>query len=323
MRLFKALPIFVVLLFAVGVFAQDSQKIDLYNKFVKNYNKTPAEQLTARLTAKKYLEEYEAQAKTDEDKKIIAYIKDWCARYDKSTRRYNLIENIRAKKVDETFAGAKEVVAESPDDLELYFYLLSAGYDAAAGGNHKYDADSIDYAKKAIELFDAGKPFPGQDKPLTDAERADKLGFAYFMLATLESTTSAVDAKPHFIKAINTGNSIKGEPTVYLSLYKIYSQFEYQPLADKVKSNCSTERLAATQGCKDLNAKANAVMDKMIDALARAMAYAELSPNPGQFAPLEMAWLKALTPYYMYRHGGSDAGIEEFIKAIPAKPLPN
>ena len=63
----------------------------------------------------------------------------------------------------------------------------------------------------------------------------------------------------------------------------------------------------------------NSVMDKIIDAYARAVALA--SKDPQQTAA-KNAWLARLTELYKFRHDGSNAGLNELIAGVLATPLP-
>jgi hypothetical protein len=65
--------------------------------------------------------------------------------------------------------------------------------------------------------------------------------------------------------------------------------------------------------------KLNVVMDRIIDAYARAIAAAGTDPKS---EPSRKEWLAQLSTYYKFRHDGSDAGINEFIAASLQKPLP-
>ena len=60
-------------------------------------------------------------------------------------------------------------------------------------------------------------------------------------------------------------------------------------------------------------------MDRIIDAYARAIASAGTDPKTEQS---RKEWLTQMTNYYKFRHGGSDAGLDEFIKSALQKPVP-
>lgn len=322
MRILKfALVAVVLVILAAGVHAQDQARTDLYDKFAKNYNKGPAEQATARAAAKEFLEKYGKDPKSDDEKKAVAYVSNWATKYDKAARAYNLFQAINAKKTDEAFAQAKQVFVDNPDDLEAYYYLSSMGYQAALAGNRKNDADTIAYSKKAIEMLDAGKHI-NSAKPMSEAERANALGYTYFFLASVEAPASATDAKMHFLKAIRSRSAITQDPSIYVSLYNIYNG-EYPPLATRFNRECNTEGLQATPGCKDLLTQAHGMIDRMVDVLARAVAYANASATPDRYAQLKVSWLEVMRPFYKQRNNGSDAGMDEFIKGITARPIPD
>jgi len=65
--------------------------------------------------------------------------------------------------------------------------------------------------------------------------------------------------------------------------------------------------------------KLNLVMDRIIDAYARAINTAGTDPKTEQS---RKEWLTQMTTYYKFRHNGSDAGLTEFIAAALQKPVP-
>jgi hypothetical protein len=75
----------------------------------------------------------------------------------------------------------------------------------------------------------------------------------------------------------------------------------------------------ATPEGKAATDKVNDVTDRLIDALARAVAY---SGTDAKFANLKTKSMDRLTELYKYRHEGSDAGLKELIAGITSKPLP-
>jgi phage shock protein A len=65
--------------------------------------------------------------------------------------------------------------------------------------------------------------------------------------------------------------------------------------------------------------KLNVVMDRIVDAYARAIASAGTDPKTDQS---RREWLAQASTYYKFRHGGSDAGLTEFIASVLQKPVP-
>src|SRR5258705_9402976 len=66
-------------------------------------------------------------------------------------------------------------------------------------------------------------------------------------------------------------------------------------------------------------ANINQVIDRMIDAYARAVA---LAGSEAQYQAGKTEWMEGLTTWYKYRHNQSDAGLNEMIAGVLTKPLP-
>ena len=65
--------------------------------------------------------------------------------------------------------------------------------------------------------------------------------------------------------------------------------------------------------------KIGVVMDRIVDAYARAIAAAGTDPKTEQS---RKEWLTAMSTYYKFRHGGTDTGMTEYITTVLQKPLP-
>ena len=64
--------------------------------------------------------------------------------------------------------------------------------------------------------------------------------------------------------------------------------------------------------------RANAIANRAIDAMARAVA---LATKPEQ-KDLKGKWLSQLTDIYKDFHSGSEAGLNDLIATVLSKPLP-
>ena len=62
----------------------------------------------------------------------------------------------------------------------------------------------------------------------------------------------------------------------------------------------------------------NQVIDRIIDAYARAVALA----TAPEYAAKKAEWTTQLTTFYKFRHNDSDAGLQELIAGVLSKPLP-
>ncbi len=288
-----------------------------YKKFTDNVptKSSAGNPAVAYEAGKEYLAKYEATDGPDDQ--YVKYIKRWVDSYEKISRRNQLLQNIKDKKTNEAFAIARQVLTDSPDDLPILFELSQAGLIAATGGNEANNADTINYAKKTIQLIQAGKTFE-KDKPIANKDVI--LGGLNYSLGFLMRNSPA-EAMPYFINAAQFEGPSKKDPQTYIFLADAYENSEYKNLATQFNNNCKTEEQAKTQACIDLKGKADQVLDHMIDALARAIAYSKATTNPAQYDKARAAWMETLTNYYKYRTG-SDAGLNELIAGITAKPLP-
>jgi hypothetical protein len=288
----------------------------LYKKFTDNFKANPP---VAYEAGKEYLQKYEAKAATDDEKKIVAYIRKWVDSYDKIARRNQLIQQLTAKDYNSAFALSKQVLTDFPDDLHVLFELSKAGLAAVENGNKNNSADTVAYAKKTIQLLQSGKTFE-KDKPV--ANKDEIVGGLNYLIGFLLQESQPAEATNYLITAAQFEGFSKKDPRTYNILAGIYEKNEYATLATQFNNNCKTPEQLATPDCTTLKAKADQVVDRMIDALARAIHYSNSGPNAAGWAQARTAWTEALTNYYKYRHEGSDAGLKELIAGIAAKPLP-
>jgi hypothetical protein len=311
----------LAILFALPAFAQTSDalpeiKAVLYKNFSDNIKSNPA---AAYEAGKDYLSKYGA-ADGDNDK-YVAFIKKWSTAYEKSTRRQKLIDQLKNKKVNDAFATAKQVTIDSPDDLQLLYNLASVGYTASASGNETNNADAAAYAKQAIELVAAGKSFD-MAKPFTDKQKDEALSNLHYIRGALLAKSSPSEARDSFLNAATIEGPSKTDPSLYINIFQTYQVTDYQPVFKQYKDGCDTPQKEATPACTELAGKLDASVDHIIDALARAISYANSSPNAAKYADLKVSWMAALKPFYQYRHDGSDAGMNDLIANIASKPLP-
>lgn len=291
-------------------------KAKIYDRFTKDRTANPA---MAYEAGKEYLAKYEA--KDGPEDQYIKYIKKWVLSYEKIARRTLLLENLKQNKINEAFAGSKEVLADTPDDLGLYFDLARAGYIAADKGNEANNVLAIEYGKKSIQLLQSGKSFDGKT-PFTEAQKNEHLGNLNFALGVLTTKSSPSEAMNFFLTAAQLDGTNKKNPMTYFYLASVYQNAEYTKSAAEYTANCKTEEQLNSQSCKDLNTKVNQIVDHIIDALARAISFSNTSTESAKFATARANWTELLTTFYKFRNNGSDTGLKELIASITSRPLP-
>jgi hypothetical protein len=308
--------ILVALMFVPVAWAQGPEAQQaLYQKFLDN---RPTKPEVAYEVAKEYLQQYAANAPADD--KYVDYLKKWVGKYEKQQRRQKLIEFLSANKVNEAFAAAKQVLQDYPDDAGLLYDLARTGITAAGGNNHTNDADTLAYAKQALQALQSGKNF-NPDQPLTEAARNENIGFLSLGVGMLTAKSSPNEAVDSLMNAAKLEGSAKRNPLTYGLLAEIYDTVYYTPVSDQYTKDCKTEEQAKTPACTEMKPRVEAAADHLLDALAHALALANLPENKSRFESYQSGWMETLTTLYKYRHQNSDAGMKEFVEGINAKPL--
>jgi len=285
----------------------DESKAAWYADFTKFRTTDPTKAYEA---AKKYL-----TACPTEEGQIPAYLKKWVVAYEKEARKFNLTRLfIDQRKYAEALPVAKEVLADEPDNVTALVALGYGGYVLAINTkNESGNAEATTYAKKAIQVIESGKapeswaPFKSKD---------DALGYLYYSVGYLERTSNPTDALTNFIKAAQFESDIKKNPQTYVFIAAAYEN-EYAKQSAEYQKNFSGKD--ETPESKLAVANINQLVDRIIDALARAVSVAGTDAVGQQNKAL---WLTRLTELYKFRHNNSDTGLTEMIASVMSKPLP-
>jgi tetratricopeptide (TPR) repeat protein len=265
--------------------------------------------------AKEYLEKF-ANADAQRD----AFLKKFINDYDggqKAAQRAQIEQSIKDKKYNEAFALGKQVLAANPDDLAVLYSLAWANLFNQSSGNTTNNADAISYAKKAIQLLEAGKSFE-EAKPLAPKDRDETLARLNYALGFYTIKNSPDEAEAALVKAAHYDSTIKKDPQAYALLAVAYQASPYDKLRQDFAARCKTD--GTTPECKAMTENINQVVDRIVDAYARAVA---ASGNDAKFQQKKTDWMAQLTSFYKYRHGDSDKGLPEYIAGILSKPVPD
>jgi tetratricopeptide (TPR) repeat protein len=284
----------------------DPVKIQIYKRFVDNRIPNPT---AAYQAARDYLQKYPK----DKDQ-YTDYLSKWMLAYERDERKRNLPILINEKKFAEAYSTGAKILADEPNYLRAQIDLGYAGYLAASAKNETYNTAALDYARKAIQAIESGKtptewaPFKGKD---------DTLAYLNYAVGFLTLKTNPEQAVDSLLKAAQYDSDIKKTPSTYYFLAVAYESGSYKTMsADYQTKFANKPESPESKAALD---KLNVVIDRIIDAYARAIAAAGTDPKTEQG---RKDWLAALSNYYKFRHEGSDAGINEFIAAALQKPLP-
>jgi tetratricopeptide (TPR) repeat protein len=296
----------------------DEFKVTTYKRFVDNREPNPA---AAYQAAKEYMAKY-----SREDDQYTRYLKVWIAAYEedeknrrmaaeRADREQQLLGSFTTKDFAKAYGLAKPVLADDQDNVRV---LIALGYGAFAASteahNEAFNNDAAGYAQRAIKLIEAGRT-PDTWAPFKNKE--DVLSSLYYALGFYALKPKPENAIANFTRAAQIDSDRKTSPSTYYYLALAYQNGPYKRLSEDYSKRFLNQPESAES--KAALATINAVMDKIIDAYARAVALA--SKDPQQTAA-KNAWLARLTELYKFRHDGSDAGLNELISSVLATPLP-
>jgi tetratricopeptide (TPR) repeat protein len=283
----------------------DPVKIQIYKRFVDNRIPNPA---AAYQAARDYLQKYQK----DKDQ-YTDYLQKWVLAYERDERKRNLPVLINEKKFAEAYSSGAKILADEPEYLRAQIDLGYAGYIAASAKDETHNNDALNYARKAIQALEAGKtpsewaPFKGKD---------DTLAYLHYAVGFLTLKTNPDQAIDSLLRAARYQSDIKNTPSTYYFLAVAYESGPYKTQSTAYQTAYANK--PETPESKAALEKLNVVMDRIIDAYARAIAAAGTDPKTEQS---RKEWLAQMTTFYNFRNG-SDAGINEFIAASLQKPLP-
>jgi tetratricopeptide (TPR) repeat protein len=284
----------------------DPAKIAIYKRFVDNRIPNPA---AAYQAARDYLQKYSK----DKDQ-YVDYLQKWVMFYDRDERKRNLPVLINEKKFAEAYSTGAKILADEPNYLRAQIDLGYAGYLAASAKNESFNATALDYARKAISEIESGKtpnewaPFKGKD---------DTLAYLNYAVGYLTLKTNPDQAIDSLIRAAQLESDIRKTPSTYYFLAVAYESGPYKTQSASYQANFANK--PETPESKAALEKLNVLMDRIIDSYARAIAAAGTDPKTEQS---RKEWLTQMSNYYKFRHGGSDAGLDDFIKSALQKPVP-
>lgn len=285
-------------------------KLAWYTEFRSTYK---TDQVKAYDLAKKYL----ACPVDPAEKQVADYLTNFVTLVDKANRTPKLAELVYDKNKKDyvkAFELGKQILADEPGNVKVYVDLAYAGYVANASKNLTFDTDTLSYAKKAIQLIEGGAA-PENWAPYSSKDEA--LAYLNNTIGVLTSEKGPSEALPYLLKAAQLEGKLKKEPLTYGYIADAYQRGPYAKLSAEYK--LKFEGKDETPESKLALENINQVIDRMIDAYARAVA---LSGTEAAAQARKTAWMEALTNWYKFRHNQSDAGLTDLIAGVMSKPLP-
>jgi tetratricopeptide (TPR) repeat protein len=308
---------FVFVLFAgpPTVVAQDpcaeKARADAYTKYYELKNKKdaagqpdPAAQRQAYDIAMEYLPKY---SKCDDA--YTKAVQKFVELYGVAAKDFDFLKAFNEKRWADAVNQGKQIIAQRPDDTKITMLTAWAAYTGGVPpGDKALLAEAEVLIPKALQLLETGKP-PDSYEPFKDKE--DAQSYLGYVLGALNADKNPEEALKHLTKVAQSNGRAKTEPTTYQYLGYVYDQ-QYEKLAEQYKTVATKDPAKGTELLNNINS----VVDKIIDAYARAIAYSKTE------SPTKTAWMDKVRELYKWRHQGSETGMTEMIASITTKPLP-
>ena len=291
---------------AVAQETDDPAKIQIYQRFRDNYERNPD---AAYQAARDYLQKY-----TKDKDQYTDYLTKWVAAYERDDRKKQLGGFINQKNFNEAYKVGAKILADEPDYIRAQIDLGYAGYLAASNKDESHNAEAVGYARKAITAIEGGKaptewaPFKGKDDTLA------YLNYAVGFMTLKSNPDQAIDS---LIKASSYESDIRKTASTYYFLAVAYEAGPYKTMSTAYQNTYANK--PETPESKAALEKLNVLMDRIIDAYARAINVAGTDPKTEQS---RKDWMAQLTNYYKFRNNNSDTGLTQFIANAMQKPLP-
>jgi len=285
----------------------------LYQSFLKNRQ---GDQAKAYDDAKKYLACPPGAEVTEAQQKIIDYLKNFVSKYDAAMKKVNYRVKIYndPRNYPEGYAMGKEILATEPDNLQVLVDLGANAYLLPPLKNSQLTAEGLGYAQKALQLIDSGKTLDDW-KPLASKDEA--VAYLNYSIGALTLEHDPSSALKNLIKAAQFETLLKKSPYTYSYIAGAYETGPYAKLSDEYKSKYSGKD--ETPESKLMLANINQLVDRMIDAYARAVA---LAGTDAKFAAAKTGWNESLTQYYKFRNSDKTDGLDQIVATVLSKPLP-
>lgn len=286
-------------------------KTALYAGIRKNLN---ADQAKAYEDAKKYLA-CPAGEVTEAQQKIIDYLKNFVTKYEAASKKNDYRTKIyNEQKYAEGYALGKDILTAEPENLKVLVDLGANGYLVTPLKNAALTAEALDYATRALQMIESGKTLDDW-QPLTGKDMA--VAYLNYTIGTITLEKDPSAALKSLLKAAQFETPLKKSPYTYAYIAGAYETGPYAKQSEeyKIKFQGKDE----TPESKLALANINQLIDRMIDAYARAVA---LAGADTKLAAAKTGWNDSLTTWYKYRNSDKTDGLNELIAGVLAKPLP-
>ncbi|HEY2963815.1 MAG TPA: hypothetical protein VGJ37_15455, partial [Pyrinomonadaceae bacterium] len=201
----------------------------LYQEFLK-YRKD--DQPKAFDAAKKYLACPAPADVTQDQQKIIDYLKKWSTAYEEGMKSVDFDKVLWTdKNYPEAFKRGGDILAKEPENLKVLVALGTNGYLVAS--NQQLTAEALDRARKALQLIEGGKSLENW-APLAGKDAA--VAYLNFTIGTLTLEKDPANALKNLIKAAQFETPLKKSPFTYAYIAAAYETGPYAKQSGEYKT---------------------------------------------------------------------------------------
>lgn len=304
---------------------EEAARGEMYTKYYELKGKKDAKgqpdaaaQKEAYAVGKDYLAKY-ASCNDTYSKAVQKFV----SQYDEAVRKLDFPKYLygtdatgTGRDLAKAYELGREMLAANPNDVGLLINLGYAGYTAQSSKPSvtTYSADSLNYARKAIQLIEAGQS-PTSWTPFKTKE--ESLAYLNYAIGEYMIKSDPAGAIPYYLKSLSIESPVKTTAGAYARLAAAYQVGQYDPLQKEFTAKFGGK--PETDESKFALNNLNQVMDRVIDAYARAVHLAGTDPK---LAEDKKVWLETLTGFYKFRNNDSTTGLDAFIAGATSKPLP-
>lgn len=287
---------------------RDSDKETLYSRYLAN-KKIPIKenQRLAYIAAKEFVTSYGG----DNDPYLPA-LRRFVTEYEKVVREFELQKAYNSKAYSQAFEIGRAILKSEPENFLVLAVLTQAGFDNAASGNTALNTETLNYAQRAILALESGRVTKPDPFTTMDTGRA----YLQVTVGSLLKDQKPDEAAAAFREALLLDSPYRKDPGTYYRLGVSLLKGEFAQLSAEYNQKFGNKEPSPEQ--QAMLEKLNHLGQRAIDAYARAVALSTTPPQQDARGKI----LAQLIALYKTFNNNSDAGLDELIANVLAKPLP-
>ena len=243
------------------------------------------------------------------------YIAEFGNRKDNVTaqiRRFAFDRLLDANQYAEAFDIGMKIIDAEPDELYTKVNMAFAGYQlAVAQKDRSFVRDTVDIAKEAISALNEGKA-PREFIPYKDKD--DTLANLHFIIGSLSVESDLKDAAKSFRLSLTYPSDLKGSRAYAAFVIAFHLERVYQDRVAAFKAKYPRGAEAAVADKEEAEQKK--ILDGMVDAFSRAVAYGRVEKHPGLGD-----WQESLKTVFAFRRGNLN-DLDPYVDTILSMPIP-